>query len=173
VGEKRRKKEMTEEKNRINLESEKFSKASSAEAVAGGRIEGRIGGRIRGRIGGRIGGGNLRKDNGWIFAFFDSVLKPLKSLKTSKPLRTITPLILVLFFIFLIGGASFIYVYNSNPSSEAFFFNRTSILNGTGLGLDAPVLFMDFNSAPENNTDGNVTYVKDNSVYNNGGTLQP
>jgi hypothetical protein len=81
-------------------------------------------------------------------------------------------LVIFLSLVLLVGGASFIFVYNTNPSSEVFFFNRTSILNGTGLGLDAPVLFMDFNSPPENNTDGNVTYVKDNSVYNNWGTLK-
>jgi len=59
--------------------------------------------------------------------------------------------------------------------SVSWQLNRTEISNH-GARLDAPVLFMDFNNPPENPLTGytNVgdgTYVQDNSVNNNYGTM--
>jgi hypothetical protein len=63
------------------------------------------------------------------------------------------------------------------PLSEVYSNTSTSFFNATessnlGARLSAPVLSMDFNTQPEMNTDGNITYVQDNSLYNSWGTLK-
>jgi hypothetical protein len=60
---------------------------------------------------------------------------------------------------------------NSSFGNDLLFTNATESSN-LGARLSAPVLFMDFNTPPETNTDGNITYVQDNSLYNSWGTLR-
>jgi hypothetical protein len=88
----------------------------------------------------------------------------LEKFKDKIILRNLLSILLVIFILGLIAAPSLILIYNSNPLSEAIFFNSTENSNATGVRLSVPVLFMDFNSQPENGVlnseavGGTVTY---------------
>ena len=77
-----------------------------------------------------------------------------------------------IFLLTLIIAPTLDYIYNSS-TGEGTFFNQTELANGTGIRQSAAVLSMDFNNAPEtyNPFIYGGQYVKDNSIYNNGGVL--
>lgn len=61
--------------------------------------------------------------------------------------------------------------YSSSSAGQDMLQVNATESSNLGARLSAPVLFLDFNNPAESTADANISYIKDNSIYNNYGTI--